>query len=235
MAKINLYSTKGVKSQSSLALPKDFVGKKNDVLLSQALRVYEWGKHPGLSKVKTRSEVKASGVKIWRQKGTGKARHGALSAPIFVGGGKAHGPKGIKRSLSLSKKMKVGARGALMAIFVEEKRVAAVSGIETIKKTAEAKKMVDAIVKKEVGGLVNKVLVVLSKENAKASKVFKNLPNIDTEIFDYLNAGKLSLYDFLIIEKDTLVSKTAKKTVVKKEEPKKKATKKEPTRKVKSK
>src|SRR3990170_7427665 len=105
MIKLTIYSAKGTR-KGSTNLPKSFIEKENLALLSQAVRVYEDRKHPGLSKVKTRGEVTASTRKIYRQKGTGGARHGAISAPIFVGGGIAHGPKGVKRILSLPKKMR---------------------------------------------------------------------------------------------------------------------------------
>ena len=75
-------------------------GKANSTLLAQAIRVYGSNSHQKTSKVKTRGEVDGSTRKIYRQKGTGNARHGAKYAPIFVGGGIAHGPTGILKLLS---------------------------------------------------------------------------------------------------------------------------------------
>src|SRR3989344_5782006 len=90
---LSIYDIDG-KVQKTVELPKDvFAVKVNSSLLTQAVKVYLTNQRQGNVKVKTRSEVIGSTKKIYRQKGTGKARHGAIKAPIFVGGGVAHGPK----------------------------------------------------------------------------------------------------------------------------------------------
>src|SRR3990167_4620035 len=106
MPKADTYSSKGTK-QEGVNLPKALFGEKqNDKLLAQAIHVYRDRQHLGNSKVKTRGEVTATTRKWYRQKGTGRARHGAVSAPLFVGGGVAHGPKGINRhNLRLNAKL----------------------------------------------------------------------------------------------------------------------------------
>ena len=93
------------KEVSTVDLPEAlFAVKAADTLLSQYLRVYLHNQKNAYGSAKTRSEVTGSTRKIYKQKGTGRARHGANKAPIFVGGGVAHGPKGMKRALSLNKK-----------------------------------------------------------------------------------------------------------------------------------
>ncbi|MBI1872200.1 50S ribosomal protein L4, partial [Candidatus Collierbacteria bacterium] len=73
--------------------------KVNEALLSQVIHVYRANTHQNTSKVKTRGEVNRTTKKVYRQKGTGNARHGARSAPIYVGGGVAHGPSGVSPAL----------------------------------------------------------------------------------------------------------------------------------------
>lgn len=81
--------------RAKLVLPKVIRDTKIDPqLLAQAVRVYLSNQRQGTKKTKHRGEVSGSGKKIWRQKGTGKARHGDRYAPLFVGGGVAHGPTG---------------------------------------------------------------------------------------------------------------------------------------------
>jgi large subunit ribosomal protein L4 len=109
MLKVDLYSFEGKKKENA-TLPKEYDVKPNLILLSQAIHVFESREHLGLARTKTRSEVAISTKKIYRQKGTGGARHGAKSAPIFVGGGTAHGPKGVKRILRLSESQKLSSR-----------------------------------------------------------------------------------------------------------------------------
>src|SRR4030067_2701068 len=71
-----------------------FKAKANPALVTQALRIYQSNQRQVTRKVKTRGEIDRTTQKVWRQKGTGRARHGSRRAPIFVGGGVAHGPTG---------------------------------------------------------------------------------------------------------------------------------------------
>lgn len=98
-----------------------FKVKVSDALLAQAIYVYQSNSHQDTSKVKTRGEIVASKRKIYKQKGTGRARHGALSAPIFVGGGVVHGPTGVQPNRKkLNTKMKQKALvGALSLLQVK--------------------------------------------------------------------------------------------------------------------
>ncbi|MFH1970929.1 MAG: 50S ribosomal protein L4, partial [Patescibacteria group bacterium] len=134
MLKINQYSAKGIKT-SDFSLPKEMEVKENLNLLAQSVRVSESKTHPGLSKVKTRSEINRTTKKWYKQKGTGRARHGARSAPIFVGGGVSHGPTGIKRNLNLSKNMAKKSLFIAITLKVKKERVLVVSSISTLKKT----------------------------------------------------------------------------------------------------
>ena len=103
---ILLYSTEGTKS-GEIDVPSEiFDVTASDKLLAQYVRVYLANQRQGTNKVKTRSEVKGSTRKIYRQKGTGRARHGAKTAPIFVGGGVAHGPRLRSFKLKLNKKQR---------------------------------------------------------------------------------------------------------------------------------
>lgn len=93
-------------------------------LLSQAIHIYRENSHRGTSKTKTRSEVDLTKHKVYKQKGTGNARHGAKSAPIYVGGGVAFGPTGIKTSpKSLNQKMKVKSLIGILSLYKKEERL----------------------------------------------------------------------------------------------------------------
>ena len=103
MTQIKVYTTTG---STTSTLPKELNFKPNMGLLAQARHILNDSVHPRLARAKTRSEVALSHKKIYKQKGTGGARHGAKSAHIFVGGGVVHGPTGEKRKLNLPTKMK---------------------------------------------------------------------------------------------------------------------------------
>ena len=119
---LSIYGIDG-KEQKTVELPSQvFAVAENKSLLAQAVRVYLVNQRQGNVKVKTRSEVTGSTRKIYRQKGTGKARHGAIKAPIFVGGGVAHGPKQKEYNLKFNKKeKKLALYGALSSKLKEKK------------------------------------------------------------------------------------------------------------------
>lgn len=217
MAKINLYSSKGMKASVGLNMPKSFSEKENMALLAQAIRVYEANSHTGLSKVKTRSDVRASTRKIYRQKGTGRARHGALSAPIFVGGGVAHGPKGLKRKLTLSKKMRKKALNLALSKKREEGKIIGATNLNTLKKTKESQIFLEKIVEKELKGkFPNSILLVLSEKNKETKRYFQNIPQVKVEIFERLNAFNVFFSNFLVFDKAVFEKKKEVKKEVKK-------------------
>lgn len=179
--KIANYSTKGTKL-ADLTLPREFTVEKNLNLLAQAIRVYEERAHVGLADTKTRAEVNRTKKKWYRQKGTGGARHGAKSAPIFVGGGVAHGPKPIRRILTLPKKMIKKALFQAVSLKVANKEAVAVSGVEKLSKTSQAKAFLKKI------GQVKTYTFILSPKNLEAKKYFRNIPEVKILPFQNLNA-----------------------------------------------
>lgn len=202
MIKVNVYSIKGTKL-SQIALPKNFEEKVNIPLLAQALRVYEDRTHPGTSKTKTRGEVALTKAKWYRQKGTGRARHGAKSAPIFVGGGVAHGPKGVKRQLRLPKKIVQKALNVAFSLKAKEGNVVVVDGISGLKKTKETQKFLDKVFPRGF----KKVTFGLSDVNKKANLFIRNIKNASVAVFKDLNAHKVYYGGILILDKKAISKK----------------------------
>ncbi len=200
MLKADLYTIKGEK-KGNVELPQYFSLKPNLRLISQAVRVYVDRSHPGLHKVKTRSEIQASTRKIYRQKGTGKARHGALSAPIFVGGGIAHGPKGIKKLLVLSGAQKRTATRNAYALKFGVGKLIAVSDLDSLKKTKDAYKFILSL-KKGLSLDKNNISFsfVLSKQNVQATKYLRNLKNCSVELYSDMNAYKIFFGGILVMD-----------------------------------
>jgi large subunit ribosomal protein L4 len=212
MIKIETYSSTGRKLAQT-TLPKKYETPINAVLLAQALRVYEDRKHKGSSKVKTRGEVVASTRKIYRQKGTGRARHGARSAPIFVGGGVAHGPKGVKRMLSLPKVLAKKALNVSLSLKAKKGRVCVIDGISDLKKTKQAANLLSKISKsnENVAGKARFTLA-LSHDNKESVLVFRNLADVGVVRFKDLNAHKVYYGGTLLIDKNVFDDRKAKKT-----------------------
>lgn len=150
-------------------------------LVAQAIYIYQENSHVGMSKVKTRGEIVASKRKIYKQKGTGNARHGAKSAPIFVGGGVVFGPRGMKLATkNLNKKMKLKALLGALAIYLKEDRL---SILDTSTITESSSKSASKILGSDKMGLVH------FQENANILKSVANLPNVVL-----LSANRLNVY-----------------------------------------
>ena len=92
MTKTSLYNQKGEVIGEVELSDKVFGRSWNPDLVHQALKVQEANKRPSVAHVKARGEVSGGCKKPWRQKGTGRARHGSTRSPIWVGGGVTHGP-----------------------------------------------------------------------------------------------------------------------------------------------
>jgi large subunit ribosomal protein L4 len=121
------------KVQTSIDLPAELFGAKvNKQIMAQAVRVYLANQRQGTQSTKTRGEVTGSTRKIYRQKGTGRARHGGITAPIFVGGGIALGPKPRDYGLSLPKKMRRVALASALTSQLNAGKVKVVDGFDTI-------------------------------------------------------------------------------------------------------
>lgn len=128
----DVYNISG-KVVAKLSLPKEiFAAKVNNKLMAQAVRVFLANQRMGSAVTKTRSEVTGSTRKIWRQKGTGRARHGSRKAPIFVGGGVAHGPRPHDFSLKLPQKMRRAALFSALTYKNQNGEIKIISGLEKI-------------------------------------------------------------------------------------------------------
>lgn len=178
-----------------------FSGKVNTQLLTQAIRVYRSNKRQGTSKVKTRAEVILTKRKVYKQKGTGNARHGAKSAPIFVGGGVAHGPDGTQNwSLDLSKKMrKIAVVSALRAqkdaVIVAEQHEAFTG------KTKEAVAFLNLI-----EAIDKKVLFLVSEPNAKMAQSVNNIKKVALQTVAKVNAFDVSSADVIVLSKKAVTA-----------------------------
>src|SRR3990167_4064766 len=125
------YNLKGER-QEKLNLPKEQFGvNASPSLLAQAVRIFLSNQRRAAAKTKTRAEVAKTTAKMYKQKGTGRARHGSYAAPIFVGGGVAHGPSGEQNyKMSLPVKMRRLALLGALSAKAEAKQVMVVTGCE---------------------------------------------------------------------------------------------------------
>ena len=193
-------------------LPEKVFGVKwRPALVAQVLRAQLANRRKPWAHAKTRAEVRGGGRKPWRQKGTGRARHGSIRSPIWIGGGKAHGPSKLRDySQKVNKKMK---RQAILSAISKKLKDGQMKFFENVV-IEEPKTKLLAVILKNLLSLGKKqkkydVLLVREKSNKIIGRAASNLPKTKT-----VSAESLNLYDILN-HKNVFFEKEAIKEIAK--------------------
>lgn len=198
---VPVYSLAGTVS-GAMQLPKEIFGQKiNEDLLSQAVRVYIARKKVLTGSTKSRGEVAGSTAKIYRQKGTGRARHGAVRAPIFVGGGIAFGPKPRKVELELPKKMRKAALVSALSAKFAHKEIMGLSGAD---KASGKTSQIDKLITKLSDNKKKKdsTLILTGIKADLLARAAGNLREVAILPADMANAYEILKYKRLLLTKD---------------------------------
>ena len=205
--KADIYTKEGKKA-GSIDLPESVFGVAwNHSLMHQVVTSMADNARTNVAHTKDRGDVRGGGKKPWRQKGTGRARHGSTRSPIWVGGGVAHGPRNSKvfartipknmrnkaLAMALSKKLADGE-----VLFVE-------SFAMTTPKTAEVKKALLALgaikgFEKIATKKKNTALIAMTERNDATEKSFRNIGSMAVVSAKNLNPASVLRNTFLILE-----------------------------------
>lgn len=188
----SVFDIKG-KIAGRVNLPSEiFNAKINNVLMSQAVRVYLANQRQGTAKTKNRGEINATTKKVWQQKGTGRARHGSKRAPIFVGGGVTFGQNPRDLSLNISKKMKILALFSALSSKLKNQELKIVKGLETLMPKT---KLMEEVLRNLGKDKNSKVLLIIPKAGKETENVYRAGRNI--EGVEILSANSLNTYKVL--------------------------------------
>jgi len=205
--KIDVYDLKG-KVVEKTDLPKEIFGVKvNSQLVAQAVRIYLANQRRGTVSTKTRGEVKGSSVKIYKQKGTGRARHGSKRAPIFVHGGLVFGPKPRDYSLSFPKKMKRLALFSALTSKNEKGEIKVIKGLEKIE--PKTKLMAQVVEKLGFENKKRKILLVTPDSIRALDNLYrasKNLKGVGVLSANMLNTYQVLNSNSIVLMKDAIDS-----------------------------
>jgi large subunit ribosomal protein L4 len=171
---------------------KIFENKNKDDLIHNIILVYQNNKHINSANTLTRDEVAGGGRKPWRQKHTGRARHGSIRSPIWKGGGVVFGPRAVKKRISFNKNDSKNVLKELFAKKIKDNNILVLDKIEISQ--PKTKEMVNVLKKLEL--LDKKVLFVIDKKDNKIYKAGNNIKNLKILLAKDLNA-----YEFLINDK----------------------------------
>ncbi len=197
--KVNVKNASGADVEE-LELRDDIFGiKPNVVVMHQALVRQLANKRLGTHKAKTRGEVAGTTAKWYRQKGTGRARHGDRKAPIFVGGGQAHKPVPRDYTQKMPRKMRrLALRSALSAKTAADELIILDKLTLDEPKTAEVVQLLSNL---QISG---SVVILLPERNENVEKGARNLENVKTLRAGYLNVRDLLGHNYVIMPKDAL-------------------------------
>jgi large subunit ribosomal protein L4 len=196
--KVPLFKADGATS-GDIKLDEEVFGiEPNLHVLHQVVTAQLAAARSGTASTKTRSQVRGGGRKPWRQKGLGRARHGSIRSPQWMGGGVAHGPQPRDYAQRTPKKMKRLALRSALSARASESAVRVVDEIDwTAPKTKQAIALLEAM------DATGKTLLVLSQLDGSAGKSFRNLPDVRL-----VEPGHLTAYDVLWSDQVVFTSHT---------------------------
>ncbi|MFA6554361.1 MAG: 50S ribosomal protein L4 [Candidatus Paceibacterota bacterium] len=201
-----IYNQTG-KATGKISLPEGVFGVPwNADLVHEIVRLMNSNSRSNIAHTKTRGEVRGGGKKPWKQKGTGRSRHGSTRSPIWVGGGIAHGPRNTQNyDRKINKKAKAKALFTILSKKFNEGEILFVDNMTmAAPKTKEAKNILSSLSK--IKGYerlstkkVNTAIIALDKKTTAVEKSFNNFGNISIEEFRNINPVSLLNHTFLII------------------------------------
>ncbi len=206
MEKVSVYNQQG-KEVGKMTLPvKIFDRPFNADLINQAVNAQLANARIQRAQTKDRSEVRGGGKKPWRQKGTGRARHGSIRSPLWSGGGVTFGPRGDKKfAKKINRQMK---RQALLAVLSAKRRDEEVIILDELKltqpKTKEAAQILKALAEGAKKELQRGALLALPEKESSVLRAFKNLPKIELIGAKNLNILDLLSNKYLILLKNSI-------------------------------
>lgn len=202
MPKLDVYNLKREKVGELDLSDEVFATEVKEHLLHEVVVSQLASQRSGTRAAKTRSEVRGSSKKLFKQKGTGRARHGDIKAPIFAGGGRAHPPKRQDWSYRPPRRVRVGALRSALSLLVKEGRMTVVDSIELGE--IKTKKLAGVL---DVLNAPERTLVVDDKGNENLRLSLRNM-----KLRQFLPPEGVNVYD-LLRHDHLVVSKGAAKAL----------------------
>lgn len=197
MPKVDVFNLKREKV-GELDLSDDVFGTEvKEQLFYEIVKAQLASRRAGTASAKERAAVSGSSKKIYRQKGTGRARHGSIRAPTFAGGGQAHPPRPRDWSYRPPRQMRIGALKSALSLFVKEGRLIVLDKIELGE--VKTKKLVSVLDQLQIA---RKALVVDDKGNEKLRLSIRNLEDHQYLPPEGVNVYDLLRHDHLIVSRD---------------------------------
>lgn len=194
-------------------LPKSIFDVKVDPkTISISLRAFQYNQRSANPHVKGRGEVAGTTKKMWSQKGTGRARHGAAKAPQFVGGGSAHGPVGDQNyQKKINQKVKALVFKGILSKFAQNDSILVIDQFKDLEaKTKIASSLVDKLEKaNETLANSKKIGIITNAPLTNVKRAFANIPGLNYFSLKSVNSMDLANQNFLVLSQ-TAIEELAK-------------------------
>lgn len=205
---VSVLDAKG-KEKGKVKLPESIFGVRwNGDMVHQVVVSLLANARLPYAHTKDRSEVRGGGAKPWRQKGTGRARHGSRRSPIWIGGGVTFGPRKERNySKKVNRKMRTKALITILSRKLKEGELIFVDDISIKEpKTKEASQILTSLAKVKGNEALtakkkNAALILLPARDINTAKSFRNLPSVYVEETRNMNPVNLLTYKFIVIAK----------------------------------
>lgn len=200
MASAIVKSFKG-ESRGEVELADEIFGvRPNEHVVYETVKAYMANQRQGTHKTKTRSEVSGGRAKPWRQKGTGRARAGANTSPIWVRGGTAHGPRPRSYRQEIPKKARRLALRSALSDRAKNGKIVVLEDLDLPE--AKTKAMAGLLGSLEIAG--HSCLVVMREYDQKVDRASRNIPRLSVRVWKELGAYDVVRAEWLVITKDAL-------------------------------
>ena len=206
-----VYNNKGAET-GKVELPEAIFGRKwNSDLVNQVVLSMETSKRKPVAHARDRAHVSGGGKKPWKQKGTGRARHGSTRSPIWIGGGVSHGPINEKNfERKTNKKMRNSALFTVLSAKLRDGEIMFIDslGVGEIK-TKNAIKLLNTLsgvkgFEKIAYKKGNRAFVAVPKSDPNVTKSFRNIPSAFVDEMRNLNPVDVLKYKYLVVENPEL-------------------------------
>ncbi len=199
MPKVNVYNMLG-EQVGELELSENVFGVEiNHDAIHAVVKSHLANRRQGTHAAKTRAEVRGGGRKPWRQKGTGRARHGSIRSPIWVGGGVVFAPKPRDYSLKVPKKVKRLAMKSALTSKVQNNQLIVLDELKF--NEPKTKEMVNVLSNIKAD---KKALIVMAEKDENVIKSARNIPNVETTLVNTLNVYDILKYNSFVITKEAV-------------------------------
>ena len=214
MANINVVSLSGKKVGEFELLDEVFAAGINDSLLWEAVKHYRAALRQGTAATKVRKNVSGAGRKLWKQKGTGRARIGSIRSPLWRGGGTVHGPKPRSYEYAFPRKKLMGALRSAIAAKIADGKITVVDTFELAE--GKTKLYAQALKKLEAG----KTTLLVESSRKLDEKLYlgsRNLQGVELVLSSEVHPYDLLRYEHAIFSKDAIeaLQETLKKSLSK--------------------